>query len=226
MNDMNVPNVPPENAVKNITISSVLGWLLGVVLLVVGILFLVTNFTSGVLVVIAALLLLPPTSDYLVRKKNIKLSGGVRFVLAVILFVVGMNMYSKSALENAVQKHSEASPAVQQKVNNPPRAEAEQLELLSMNCSREYGFFKVSGQVKNISEVSMKNVMVVGTIYADDGSFITSTDALIAYNPVLAGQTSPYEAMTTDNPLAARCDVAFKELMGGTISLKRSDKDK
>ncbi len=104
----------------------------------------------------------------------------------------------------------------------PAVAKADQLELLSYKCTTEYGYFTISGQVKNISSESLKNVTAVGTTYTSDGQFINSDSALTEYNPILAGQTSPFKVMMTLNPAMKKCDVSFKELLGGTIQTKDS----
>lgn len=95
------------------------------------------------------------------------------------------------------------------------------LQLISQSCTKEHGYAIVSGQVKNISDKSLENVEVVVSALTEDGTQITTDTALIEYNPVLAGQTSPFTAYMTYNPAMSRCGVtAFKELFGGTINTK------
>lgn len=91
------------------------------------------------------------------------------------------------------------------------------LELLSARGVKEYGFVTVEGQVKNISSQSLRNVMVMIEWYTDSGDFVKSDDALIEYNPILPGQTSPFKSITTDNPAMTRYRVSFKEMFGGQI---------
>ncbi|MFZ3057713.1 MAG: FxLYD domain-containing protein [Minisyncoccales bacterium] len=96
------------------------------------------------------------------------------------------------------------------------------LELQSMNCHREYDYFIIEGTVKNISEESLKNVEAVGGMYQENGEIVTSDSALIDFNPILSGQISSFKVMHTDNPAIKKCEVNFKELMGGTIYTKDS----
>ena len=56
-----------------------------------------------------------------------------------------------------------------------------------------------------------------------DDSFVTSDEALIAYNPVLPGQTAPFEVLTQANPMMKKFSVTFKEMFGGTIKVTRED---
>lgn len=97
---------------------------------------------------------------------------------------------------------------------------AEKLELLSYRCYKEYGYFHITGQVKNISDKSIENVTAVGTTLTEDGQFVNSSEALTEYNPIMAGQTSPFTVMMTLNPVMSKCQVEFKELMGGTLKTK------
>lgn len=94
------------------------------------------------------------------------------------------------------------------------------LELLNYNCYTEYGYFHITGEVKNISGKSLENVEVVGSTYTKDDVFIKSDSALIEYDPILAGQTSPFEVMMISNPAMFKCDVSFKEFWGGSFSTK------
>ena len=99
-----------------------------------------------------------------------------------------------------------------------------QLELLNYSGTvGEYGYATVEGQVKNISGQRMGNVMAVVTWFTDDDSFVTSDEALIAYNPVLPGQTSPFEVLTQANPMMKKFSVTFKKMFGGTIKVTRAD---
>lgn len=79
----------------------------------------------------------------------------------------------------------------------------------------------MEGRVTNISDAALRNVTAVVTWYTEDGQFVTSDDALIEYNPILAGQTSPFEVMSGTNPAMKRFRVEFKELFGGTIRTRR-----
>ena len=101
------------------------------------------------------------------------------------------------------------------------------LELGSWNWTRTEGgdYVKVKGQVKNISGERLKNVEAVVTFKDKNGDFITSSDALIDYNPILPGQTSPFSVTETYNPAmrTGNAYVEFKFLMGGTIPIKRNE---
>lgn len=150
-------------------------------------------------------------------------------ILLVILGVLVVIVFS--SLSSAREKGREARERAEQggtaqvsgaTPTTPTSSGGEQLELLSFSCSEEYGYSKVSGQVKNISDKPMKDVMVVGSWFTTDGTFVKSGDALIEYNPILPGQTSPFETLTTGNPAIAKCKVEFKEFFGGTIRTKRS----
>lgn len=133
--------------------------------------------------------------------------------IAIILFVV-------SSFGDAQDK---ARLVAQNAGGQTPASGSNQLELVSHSCGREYGYFKLAGQVKNISDKPLENVQAVGSTYTKDHQFVKSDSALIEYNPILPGQTSPYEVMGTDNPAIATCEVEFKAMFGGTIPTKVDD---
>jgi hypothetical protein len=82
---------------------------------------------------------------------------------------------------------------------------------------REYGYFIVRGGVKNISPESLKSVTVVAELRTQDETLIKSEKALIEYNPILPGQTSPFKVGGTDNPEIKTFNVTFKCFSDGEI---------
>lgn len=109
----------------------------------------------------------------------------------------------------------------------PPAApEPPPLELQSWRCDKEHGYVFVKGEVKNVSSNKLENVMAVGEFRTKSGELVKSEDALIDYNPIMPGQTSPFSAGGTDNPQINGCQIAFKYLMGGTVAYVERKKGK
>jgi hypothetical protein len=105
--------------------------------------------------------------------------------------------------------------------STPPPEPVYQLALLS---ARGYpsdggGYHIVEGQVKNLSNQPLKNVTAVATWFGKDGGFIKSDNAIIAYNPILPGQTSPFKTMSSTNPAMEKYTVGFKTLFGGSLAV-------
>jgi hypothetical protein len=86
-------------------------------------------------------------------------------------------------------------------------------------------YYKVEGQVKNLSAQSLEAVTAVTTWYDKDGNFIKTDEAIIDFNPILPGQTSPFSTMTSGNPAMSKYSVEFKKIFGGTIDT-RDDRKK
>ncbi len=89
-----------------------------------------------------------------------------------------------------------------------------------MNDERQYGYITVNGQVKNVSEASLEAVDAVVEFYDANGKFVKSDDALIDYDPILPGQTSPFSVISTDNPAIKQYKTSFKYLLDGSIPMK------
>jgi hypothetical protein len=108
-----------------------------------------------------------------------------------------------------------------------PQPPEEQLALVALRGSQsESGnYYYVEGQVKNISDRPLKSVQVVATWYDKDDKFITTDTAMIDYNPIMPGQTSPFKTITRGNPLMSRFSVDFKYIFGRTIP-SRDDRPK
>jgi len=85
----------------------------------------------------------------------------------------------------------------------------------------EYGYAVAEGQITNTSRESLENVTAVVTFKTKGGGFITSSDALVDFNPLLPGQTSPWKVMATWNPAMGTASVQFKKLFGGKLTTYR-----
>jgi len=59
--------------------------------------------------------------------------------------------------------------------------------------------------------------MAVGEFRTKDGTLVKSEDSIIEYNPILPGQTSPFETGGTDNPAITNCNLSFKNLFGNKL---------
>jgi hypothetical protein len=92
------------------------------------------------------------------------------------------------------------------------------LERVSFNwykSSRSH--VRAEGEVKNISDVPLRNVKAVITYKSKEGDFITYDSALIEYNPIMPEQTSPFSVISTYNPLMETAYLEFQFLSGEKI---------
>lgn len=90
-----------EGKTQNITLGLIISWVIGVILVTGGIGFLISSPMAGIVVILGGLIMLPPVNDFFRKKANVNLSGGVRFVLAVILVFVGAGLAGSSAISTA-----------------------------------------------------------------------------------------------------------------------------
>lgn len=149
----------------------------------------------------------------------IKFGGGL--IAASVVAIIG-NAMSGSAPRSAAPTtaSSLASNAAPARAAVPaPRSD--QLALItSKGYESEYGGYHIiEGTVKNITDAPLKNVTAVGIWLDKNGEFIKADDALIDYNPILPGQTSPFKTMSTGNPAMTKFRVEFKTLLGGTLAV-------
>ena len=96
-------------------------------------------------------------------------------------------------------------PSTPRPTPTPPPAPGP-LALISLTdeVSGGGGYATVEGEVENISEAPLAHVAAVATWYDLAGGFIRSDTALIAYNPILPGQRSPYRVISVHKPGMAK----------------------
>ena len=133
---------------------------------------------------------------------------------AIILAVVGLSfLFANCAGLGGFGGGSDSNSS---DTNQPDQPDIS-LQLLSQSDERAWGYITVTGQVKNTSDIALDNVTAAVSYYDSGGKFVKSDTALIAYDPILAGQTSPFEVVTSDNPAITGYRVDFEFLLGGSI---------
>jgi hypothetical protein len=147
-------------------------------------------------------------------------------------FIIRINATRKISSSPTISTPSAYSPTITQKHRPSPiipesnvnPIDDYKLELLSWRWGEEYGYFKVTGEVKNISSEPLKNVEILASFYDSNGNFIKNSEAIIEFNPIIPGQTSPFKAITSSNPAAKKATIQFKFLFGSSISYRDQNK--
>jgi len=119
---------------------------------------------------------------------------------------------------------SGSSQTVQTTINNNVE-QAIKLETSAWACTKKRKYMYLEGEVKNISDKPIRNLMAIATFRGEDDIFIKSDNSLVDYNPLMPGQTSPFKVMSSDNPAIEKCRLSFKTMMGGKIRYKGLDNE-
>lgn len=104
-----------SSAPRKITLGLIIGWVLGIFLLLPAVSMLATQPMTGLALLAASLVLLPPVFAFIQKKGNFHLSGGVKFILVVVLLGVAVGTMDRSKLPTTEQaaQPSDTEPATQ-----------------------------------------------------------------------------------------------------------------
>lgn len=102
-----------SSAPRKITLGLIIGWVLGIFILLPAISMLAKQPATGLALLAASLVLLPPVIGFIQKKGNFHLSGGVKFIVVVVLLGVAVGTMDRSQLSTAEQasEPSDAQPA-------------------------------------------------------------------------------------------------------------------
>ena len=81
----------------------------------------------------------------------------------------------------------------------------------------EGSHIEVRGEVKNVSAGNLKDVEAVVTFRDNSGKYISHESAILEYNPIVAGQTSPFKIISTYNPEITDAIIEFKTIAGDKV---------
>lgn len=193
-----------------------IGWLFSALFLLMGITSFASAPAAALLFCLASLFSFPPAAAFQQRFSGVNLSKGLRAFLVVVCLLAAGAANNDSIGTAGGLSPGQPSPTERSATSEP------KLEVQSFRVYQQYGYAHIDGLVKNISAESMDAVVAVAEFYASDGTFVKSADALIEYNPILAGQSSPFEVLTTDNPAITEGKISFKEFWGGTIPTRHA----
>lgn len=123
---MNNEEQNQDKAHTKITVGLVLSWVLGVLAAINGVALLFSQFLAGILMLLLAAVLLPPINKLVADKLHFSISGGLKFVVAIILLgVIGATM--------------SANPTSNSNVSTAPSAEqANKAEAEDTSIPKEY----------------------------------------------------------------------------------------
>ncbi len=151
-------------------------------------------------------------------KKPDKIIVAMRWVIILALIVGGATVLGTCLLGD----DSTEKPAPTQAPTEPEAPSYEpKLQLLSWSNYTEYGYIHVVGEVRNISNSKLEHVLAVVTFRTENGTLVKTDDALINYDPLMPGQSSPFKVLTTENPAIKKLSLGFKHLLGGEIKYRK-----
>jgi len=123
--------------VKKITMGLILGWVLGILIGVAGIVTLFSKPLAGTFLLLAAAILLPPISKLLKEKFNFALSGGLKFVLVVVLLVL-VGVFSGVT-------STDVAPVAEKETSQAPE---EVIQISAVQLSEKYNANTVAADAK------------------------------------------------------------------------------
>ncbi|MEO7716307.1 MAG: FxLYD domain-containing protein [Capsulimonas sp.] len=168
----------------------------------------------------------PPQTNWAAPDQKPK-SGSSAVVVAGVIVALLWAYGSWNSSRDPASPSQTAGQTSEPAQYSPPAAPAPvdttpKLKKLSENFTKEYTYCIVSGEVKNTSGESLKSVEAVTTYYDKNNNVVKTDSALIDFNPILPGQTSPYKTMSSDNPAIKTERTRFQEFGGAEINTDTS----
>lgn len=92
-----------SSAPRKITLGLIIGWVLGIFILLPAVSLLAKQPATGMALLAASLILIPPSITFIQKKGHFQLSGGVKFILVIVLFGVAVGTMDRSQLPTTTE---------------------------------------------------------------------------------------------------------------------------
>jgi hypothetical protein len=107
--------------------------------------------------------------------------------------------------------------------SHPPDAHADnpnnpEVVVLALTCTPTSVGPEIQGEIKNLSSQPIGNAEIKPTFRDTNGGFVSTADALVSFNPLLPGQTSPFDGYGGMNPAIAKVTIAPSILFGRALT--------
>jgi len=195
--------------VKKVTLGLILGWVLGVVAAISGIIQLFSKPLTGILVLLLSAVLLPPVNKLIADKFKFTISGGLKFILIIVLIgLIGASMSSGSASSSDSTSNKDGSPSDSSATQTQNTAPAEPpIEITAIALYDEFEENQVAAEQK----YKGKTLIVSGTVDS------IGTDIL----------NTPYVSLRSSNEFLTAVQCMFdRSDSNALVSLKKDQKIK
>ncbi len=150
--------------IRKITVGFILGWALGVLAAIGGVVYLFIAPVTGILYLLLAFILLPPANKLAKKKLKFSISGGLKFILVVVLLViVAVTTSNGNSITKSTPKIDTKPTEAQEKVDNKP-AEIQEEKIIKISAGNLYQEYK-DNSVAADQKYDGKRVEVTGSIY-------------------------------------------------------------
>jgi hypothetical protein len=161
---------------KNITMSMVLGWIVGILFILAGASMMTSSVLAGILAILAGLILLPAVNDIIKEKAGVNLSGVLRFVIAVILIGIAATMSADDMQEDVVGTtfEEQGSPVEESVATESVEKEWVKVAELTASSNKQSETFTLEGGQQKIEyTVTGGQFSMCGVYVVDEGESIT-----------------------------------------------------
>jgi DNA-binding transcriptional MerR regulator len=144
----------------------------------------------------------------------------ISFSLIAIVLIIAMS----AIVAVVLRRHEMTIPSLMSGPLPESQPSDPQLALLSVRCEKHArgGQFVFEGQVQNISDSSLQDIVVVVAVYNANPGCVGSDEAPIEHATLQPGQTSPFRVAVDYDPRVAYYKVNFKRRQGDTLPTRDS----
>lgn len=160
---------------KNITLGMVLGWVVGILFVLVGATMLTTSVIGGILALIAGLILIPVVNNLIKEKVGVNLSGVLRFIISIILIGIAASMSSVGEIQDEVVGTTFEEQDVTENTD-AQEVEKEWVKVTEMNASsnKQSSTFTLEGGQQRIDYTVTGGQFSLCSVYVvDEGSSLS-----------------------------------------------------
>lgn len=178
--------------IKKITVGLILSWILGILAAISGITSLFSQPLTGILLLVLAVILLPPANKLMAEKLRFSISGGLKFIIVIVLLgIIGATMSSNRSSVPSSQSEQQQNTENQ---NQEQQATKEWYEVATFSGkgNQDTSSFSISGDKVKITAITCCG-SAVGTyssisLKSENGGYLLGAGLSISTDGAEEGQ--------------------------------------
>lgn len=165
-----------EKEENKITLGLIVGWILGIFAAIAGVSMLFTEPVPGALFILLAIVVLPPANKMMRDKFNFSLSGGLKFVLAIVILGLAGSSITSDAVSQSSSVSSNSDSEQSEQAEEPQQQAVEIIDVSTKVTEQNSVWWKYAWVLTLKNNTDRDRTVTAELKWVDADGFVIDSD--------------------------------------------------